>query len=99
MLPTAPVGGGADDNAGVMGVTSRVGCELRGAGTSELVVEGPYYRTQTALADRTYDIAPDGQPFLMIKEAEQTAEASAPGQIHVVLNWFEELNARVPTGR
>jgi hypothetical protein len=25
-------------------------------------------------------------------------EELAPGRIHVVLNWFEELNRRVPTG-
>ncbi len=48
----------------------------------------------------TYDLAPDGQRFLMIKEGEPTTDAAAPAvQIHVVLNWVEELNARVPTGR
>jgi serine/threonine-protein kinase len=39
-----------------------------------------------------YDISPDGQRFLMIKQ-EQTAGA----QINVVLNWFEELKRLVPT--
>ena len=39
-----------------------------------------------------YDISPDGQRFLMIKE-EQTTTA----QINVVLNWFEELKRLVPT--
>jgi hypothetical protein len=32
----------------------------------------------------------------MIKSNEQ--EQSAPTQINVVLNWFEELKRRVPTG-
>jgi hypothetical protein len=31
----------------------------------------------------------------MLKPSEQTA--SAPTQIKVVLNWFEELKRRVPT--
>ncbi len=39
-----------------------------------------------------YDISPDGQRFLMIKEAE-----GSTGQINVVLNWFEELKRLVPT--
>jgi len=39
-----------------------------------------------------YDISPDGQRFLMIKEDQQEA-----GQINVVLNWFEELKRLVPT--
>ena len=38
-----------------------------------------------------YDLAPDGQRFIMIKTA--TEETS---RIHVLLNWFEELKERVP---
>ncbi len=40
-----------------------------------------------------YDISPDGQRFLMVKEDE-----GQPAQINVVLNWFEELKRLVPTG-
>jgi serine/threonine protein kinase/Tol biopolymer transport system component len=43
-----------------------------------------------------YDVTPDGQRFLMLKAAEQE---QAPTQINVVLNWFEELKRRVPSGR
>jgi hypothetical protein len=32
----------------------------------------------------------------MLKPSEQ--EAAAPTQINVVLNWFEELKRRLPTG-
>jgi serine/threonine-protein kinase len=39
-----------------------------------------------------YDVTPDGQRFVMI-EGE---DGSAATQIHVVLNWFEELKERVP---
>ncbi len=42
-----------------------------------------------------YDVAPDGQRFLMIKEADE-GEGQL-GQINVVLNWFEELKRLVPT--
>ena len=42
-----------------------------------------------------YDVSLDGQRFLMLKPNLQ--EASAPTQINVVLNWFEELKRRVPT--
>ncbi len=42
-----------------------------------------------------YDISPDGQRFLMIKETEE--EEGQQDQINVVLNWFEELKRLVPT--
>jgi len=38
-----------------------------------------------------YDVAPDGQRFVMVKET--TAD---PPQLIVVLNWHQELKARVP---
>ncbi len=41
-----------------------------------------------------YDISPDGQRFLMIKEA-----GAWQTQINIVLNWFEELKRLVPVGR
>ena len=43
----------------------------------------------------SYDIAPDGQRFLMIK-ADDSAQ---PPKLVLVQNWFEELKARVPTGQ
>ncbi len=42
-----------------------------------------------------YDISPDGQRFLMMKEADEGEVPQA--QINVVLNWFEELKRLVPT--
>jgi hypothetical protein len=32
----------------------------------------------------------------MIKEAEQSAEASTKTELIMILNWFEELKERVP---
>ena len=42
---------------------------------------------------RDYDITPDGQALLVVVHANEDA---ASLQINVVLNWFEELKARVP---
>ncbi|MEP7299431.1 MAG: protein kinase [Burkholderiales bacterium] len=41
---------------------------------------------------RTYDVAPDGRRFLMLKN---TGQGQAP-QLVVVLNWFEELRRLAP---
>jgi len=41
---------------------------------------------------RTYDVAPDGRRFLMLKD---TGQGQAP-QLVVVLNWFEELRRLAP---
>ncbi len=46
---------------------------------------------------RRYDLAPDGERFLMRKPGgEQTAGEDAFTGMIVVENWFEELKARVP---
>jgi eukaryotic-like serine/threonine-protein kinase len=48
---------------------------------------------------RAYDVGPDGA-FLLIKHdpdfRTRLREATAPVRIELVLNWFEELRARVP---
>jgi len=51
----------------------------------------------TAPVSRTYDVAPDGR-FLMIKEPVG-APSATPTNIVVVLNWFQELQARVSGSR
>ena len=46
---------------------------------------------------RDYDITPDGERLIMVFPADQTEPGDAsPSHINVVLNWFEELTARVP---
>jgi len=47
---------------------------------------------------RTYDILPDGQRFLGVAPAamSQTVGSAGRAQIQVVLNWFTELQQRVP---
>ena len=68
------------------------------AGKSRLLFEGRReMRAGGGGFGVNYDIAPDGQRFVMIMESE--AQEDAPSQINVVLNWFEELKRRVPTGK
>jgi eukaryotic-like serine/threonine-protein kinase len=63
------------------------------AGKPRTLFEGPYLRTPLTFPN--YDVTPDGQRFLMLKPSEQAQ--SAPTQINVVLNWFEELKQKIPT--
>jgi eukaryotic-like serine/threonine-protein kinase len=64
------------------------------AGTPRMLFEGRYEVAPAPIVN--YDVSPDGQRFLMVKPGEQAQ--AAPTQINVVLNWFEELKRRVPTG-
>ena len=57
--------------------------------------QGYYWMLGGALG-RFYDVAPDGQRFLMIKEAPEADETRGRAEIQVVLNWDQELKARVP---
>jgi Tol biopolymer transport system component len=63
-------------------------------GKPRMLFEGKYEGAPVPVAN--YDVSPDGQRFLMLKPSEQ--EQAAPTQINVVLNWFEELKRRVPSG-
>ena len=58
------------------------------------VVDGPYAIGEPPLP-RSFDISLDGQRLLMIKEA--TGATVEGPEIHVVLNWTEELTRLVPT--
>jgi serine/threonine-protein kinase len=72
-------------------VTTRPGFS---AGRPRVLFEGQYLASVFPLIGVAYDVSPDGQRFLMIKEAEQSPSAT---QIVVVQNWFEELKRLVPT--
>jgi hypothetical protein len=63
-------------------------------GKPRVLFEGPYVPTPATFPN--YDVSPDGQRFLMLKPSEQ--DQAAQTQINVVLNWFEELKQKVPTG-
>ena len=58
-------------------------------------VFGGYYAPGGGAVGRTYDISPDGERFLMIKESGSDETSST--EFILVLNWFEELKRLVPT--
>jgi serine/threonine-protein kinase len=73
----------------VMSVEVETEPEFR-PGTPRLLFEGSH---KVGFISRQYDVAPDGQRFVMIQPEEQPAQ----DQLVVVLNWFEELKRLAPT--
>ena len=65
------------------------------ASTARALFEGRP-ATLSAQVNALYDIAPDGQHFIMARGAE--AEFGS-GQVQVVLNWMEELKRQVPAAK
>ena len=65
------------------------------AETPTVLFEGSYSYGRLDLTSQ-YDVSSDGQRFVMLKESSDEGERSTI-QIHVVLNWFEELKRLVPT--
>ncbi len=68
-------------------------------GSPEPLFGGPYLSN---VQFRSYDVHPDGQRFLMIREDEaeidRTLQAAYYGnKVRIVLNWFEELKQLVST--
>ena len=70
---------------GMFAVTIASGSALS-AGNPEVLFQGLYYNLGQG---RNFDVAPDGERFLMIKETDRAG-------INVVLNWTQELLERVP---
>jgi len=65
------------------------------AGKSRLLFEAPKVAVQPlGGSGADYSVSPDGQRFLMVTAKEQ--QASPANQINIVLNWFTELQRRVP---
>jgi Tol biopolymer transport system component/tRNA A-37 threonylcarbamoyl transferase component Bud32 len=65
-------------------------------GKPKMLFHGDYVSTVPGLTNTAYDVSPDGQRFLMVKEVGRALSST---QINVVQNWFEELRRRVPTGK
>ena len=53
-----------------------------------------YFSGSLGVSGRTYDVSPDGQRFLMIKDEPDMAGRQP--QMVVVLNWREDLETRLP---
>ena len=62
-------------------------------GTPELLFD---WRYSSGNDLRYYDVSSDGQRFLVIGSGASADAGVAGAEITVVLNWFEELKARVP---
>jgi serine/threonine-protein kinase len=67
------------------------------ATTPTLLIKEGYFMVPGGFPGRTYDVSPDGQRFLMIKEGGGTDQTAAPAQLIVVQHWTEELKRLVPT--
>ena len=67
-------------------------------GVPELLFDAQEYVGYTGGSPRAwFDVARDGQQFLMIRNAGAVGEdGSSRPQINIVQNWFEELKERVP---
>ncbi len=67
------------------------------ARTATVLFEGKYEasRSDARRGHTNYDVSPDGQQFVMVRRTGESKRV-AP-QIHVILNWFEELERLVPT--
>ncbi len=76
----------------LIGVPVEIGGGSLAAGVPKSLFRGPYF---TVLNGRTYDVAPDGRRFLMIKQDAPRAERR-PTQLVVVQNFFEELKRLAP---
>jgi len=64
------------------------------AGKPRLLFEGPYSVNNPM---RGYDVTSDGEHFVLIRPSTESVKAEQPfTQMHVVLNWTEELKRRVP---
>ena len=59
-------------------------------GAPQLLFEGPFETNPGGYPN--YDVTLDGSRFIMIE-----TETTGLNEIHVVLNWYEELKRRVPT--
>ena len=60
-------------------------------GTPRVLFEGPF---RIDGPHRGYDVTPDGQRFLMVREVPQ--QPASVSQIVLVQNWLEELKRLVP---
>jgi serine/threonine-protein kinase len=66
-------------------------------GTPVRLFDGPYL-IGNPVSPRTFDVSPDGQRLLMIKEEGATTDATVEeAEIKIVLNWTDELTRLVPT--
>ena len=92
----SPVGGELlyrAPNGAVMGVTVGESAAAIEVGRPEVRADDEYLLIPQ---NRHWDVSPDGERFLLLKEATAPGVDPAPPQINVVLNWSQDLVRRVP---
>ena len=65
-------------------------------GKPKVLFSGQYQPSPNPVPNANYDVSSDGKRFLMLKPGGRDQVST---QINVVLNWFEELKQKVPTGK
>jgi len=83
------------DEASIMSVSVQT-TPMFTTGNPTKLFEGPYF---LAPGSGSYDVSVDGQRFLMIKDNTAGDQTTTSGSIVVVLNWFEELKAKLAVGK
>ena len=66
------------------------------AGTPTVMFDLPPFYRSAARIGRQWDIAPDGERFLIMNPGEAATSEHSQSRIVVVLNWVEELKRLVP---
>ena len=66
-------------------------------GTPITMFELPPFYSSAARIGRQWDIAPDGDRFLIMTPGEDVTKDQTQSRMVVVLNWHEELKRVVPT--
>jgi serine/threonine-protein kinase len=85
------------DPAGALMGVSVEGQTSFAIGTPARILDGVYVTSLPTYAGRLYDISPDSQRFLMLKQSASGAQTNGASSITVVQNWTEELKRLVPT--
>jgi serine/threonine-protein kinase len=80
----------------LMGVGVARGPSWAATTPTQVVKEG-YVTAPGAFVGRTYDVSPDGQRFLLIKEGGGADQTAASPHLIVVQHFDEELKRLVPT--
>jgi Tol biopolymer transport system component len=85
-----------DASSALIGVPVRTSGPTFSTGIPAKIFDTKYVEPNPA---RHYDVSPDGQRFLMIKDSLVRDQHATPASMIIVLNWFEELKAKVPGGK
>ena len=82
------------DGANAMTAVSVNTAPTFAAGPPTKLFNGRYF---SDLLSGGYDVSPDGQRFLMIEDRASGGEPSTLPSVVVILNWAEELKAKLPS--